>query len=255
MPYLTAASTLPVPSPQPVAQAAHDLRNLLATIGLHLETLQRLSGPAGTKAADAAHALLSRGSTLCNNALERAARSDSRRRASDVVATAREVLDLLAPSAPPGFAFQLSPGGAISALADPDEVFRIVFNLVANAVGVANRKPRAISTLTIKARSEGSVVSVQITDDGPGLPAGVRSGLFGTGSRRAAHHGHGLAISRALAERNGGSLGVSTSAKGTTFTLTLPAFVSMIRQENRESRSARNSPFRPAAAAALPERS
>ena len=35
---------------------AHDLRNLLATVGLHVETLQRLSGPSGVKAADAAHA-------------------------------------------------------------------------------------------------------------------------------------------------------------------------------------------------------
>jgi hypothetical protein len=30
----------------PLAQAAHDLRNILASIGLRLETLQRLSGPA-----------------------------------------------------------------------------------------------------------------------------------------------------------------------------------------------------------------
>jgi len=44
---------------------AHDLRNLLATVALHLETLQRLSGPSGAKAADAAHALLTRGATLC----------------------------------------------------------------------------------------------------------------------------------------------------------------------------------------------
>jgi signal transduction histidine kinase len=47
---------------------AHDLRNLLATVGLHVETLQRLSGPSGVKAADAAHALLTRGAALCNTA-------------------------------------------------------------------------------------------------------------------------------------------------------------------------------------------
>src|SRR5262245_33929515 len=48
----------------------HDLRNLLATVGLHLETLQRLCGPSGTKAADAAQALLTRGAALCNKALD-----------------------------------------------------------------------------------------------------------------------------------------------------------------------------------------
>ena len=39
---------------RPAAHTTHDLRNLLTTIGLHLETLQRLSGPTGAKAADAA---------------------------------------------------------------------------------------------------------------------------------------------------------------------------------------------------------
>jgi hypothetical protein len=42
------------------AQAAHDLCNLLATVALHLETLQRLSGPSGAKASRAAHVLLPR---------------------------------------------------------------------------------------------------------------------------------------------------------------------------------------------------
>ena len=50
-------------APDPVNQPSlvHDLRNLLASIGLHVETLQRLSGPGGGKAADAAYALLVRG--------------------------------------------------------------------------------------------------------------------------------------------------------------------------------------------------
>ena len=254
MPHLAIVSSHSTMGQLPGAQAAHDLRNLLATVGLHLETLQRLSGPPGTKAANAAHALLSRGNALCNSALERAMRGDARRRRLDVVAVAREVLDLLAPSAPQGFAFQLSAGGAIAALANPDEVFRILFNLVGNAVAIANRKAGALAMLTIRAHSEGSVVSVEITDDGPGLPVGVRAGLFDTGARRSApaRHGHGLAIARALAERNGGSLGVSSSSKGTSFTLTLPAFVSMIRQDNVPTRSA---PFRPTAATASPEKS
>src|ERR1700687_4033335 len=91
----------------PVIQAsvAHDLRSLLATIGLHLETLQRLSGPGGAKAADAAHALLALGATLCNNALERssAAEAHARRRGVALLQIARQVADLLRPCAPQGF--------------------------------------------------------------------------------------------------------------------------------------------------------
>jgi len=54
----------------PAAQTAHDLRNILASIGLHLETLQRPSGPSGAKAVDAAYAMLTRGTFLCNSALD-----------------------------------------------------------------------------------------------------------------------------------------------------------------------------------------
>ena len=43
------------PTRLPGAQAAHDMRNILASIGLHLETLQRLSGPSGAKADNIAH--------------------------------------------------------------------------------------------------------------------------------------------------------------------------------------------------------
>jgi hypothetical protein len=51
-------------------QEAHDLRNLLATLALHLETLERLSGPNGAKAADAAHAIIERAAALCDVTLD-----------------------------------------------------------------------------------------------------------------------------------------------------------------------------------------
>jgi hypothetical protein len=58
MSQLVVASNNPALSCPLRTHVAHDLRNLLATVGLHLETLQRLSGPSGAKAANAAHALL-----------------------------------------------------------------------------------------------------------------------------------------------------------------------------------------------------
>jgi hypothetical protein len=102
---------------------AHDLRNLLATVALHLEALQRLSGPSGAKAADAAHALLTRGATVCNCILDSAARNDgrSRRRGVDLMQVARHVADLLGPTAPKDFCFDFGPGAAVSVYADPDE--------------------------------------------------------------------------------------------------------------------------------------
>src|SRR5262249_48276968 len=49
MSQLVVASNNPARSCPLRAHVAHDLRNLLATVGLHLETLQRLSGPSGAR--------------------------------------------------------------------------------------------------------------------------------------------------------------------------------------------------------------
>ena len=118
---------------------AHDLRNLLATVGLHRETLQRLSGPSGAKAANAAHTLLTRGAALCNDALDRTAGAE-RRRGVDMIGIARQVADLLAPAAPKDFSFDISQSCSAAVVADPNETFRILFNLMSNAVSVASQK-------------------------------------------------------------------------------------------------------------------
>jgi two-component system, sensor histidine kinase and response regulator len=229
---------------------AHDLRNLLATIGLHLETLARLAGPSGAKAADAAQALLGRGAALCNCALERAANTDirARRRGVDPAQIARQIADLLGPAAPKSFGFRIDQEGTACVLADPDEMFRILFNLISNAVGVAQRKPGALTTVTVRIRTEGANVTTHISDDGPGLPAPVRARLFapavrGSQSSKDRHthrhtHGYGLAIARELTERNGGTLTLDTAAKGAAFALTLPALLAVLPQDRSLGRRA-----------------
>jgi signal transduction histidine kinase len=185
MAHLTAVSTNPTCPPS--VHAAHDLRNILASIGLHLETLQRLSGPSGAKAADAAYALLTRSVALCNRALDCTTNADNnaRRRRVDLVQTARQIADLLAPSAPKEFSFDIGQNSAGCVLADPDDVFRILFNLMNNAVSVARGKANAIKSVTIRVTTEGTVVTMQVSDDGPGLPVYVQSRLFRTHSRRS----------------------------------------------------------------------
>jgi signal transduction histidine kinase len=219
------------PACHPVAQTAHDMRNILASIGLHLETLQRLTGPSGVKAADAAYALLTRATILCNDALEcsTSAGRHPRRRRVDLVQIAQQIAGLLAPSAPKDFSFDIDKNSADYVLADPDDVFRILFNLMSNAVTVAGRKEGAMKSVKMRVKTEGKVVTAHVSDDGPGLPTCVRSRLFRSQPYQptSARHGFGLAIARELAERNGGTLTLAPAAKGVNFELKLAAFVSV----------------------------
>jgi K+-sensing histidine kinase KdpD len=109
---------------------------------------------------------------------------------------------------------------------------------MSNAVAVANRKAGPLKSVTIQISTEASMVIMRLADDGPGLPASIRARSFGTRSRRSAasRHGYGLAIAREVAERNGGTLTLVPAAKGTTFALKLPAFVSVLRDRPQVGR-------------------
>jgi C4-dicarboxylate-specific signal transduction histidine kinase len=140
-----------------------------------------------------------------------------------LVQSARQVADLLAPSAPRGFSFDIDQHGAGCVLADPDDVFRILFNLMSNAVNVASRKAKAMTSVRVRVSTAGKIVTAHVIDDGPGLPTWIKSHLFTAKTKQsdATRHGYGLAIARELAERNGGTLTLSPSAKGAHFELKL----------------------------------
>jgi signal transduction histidine kinase len=211
---------------QSAVRWAHDIRNALATVGLHLETLERLSGSRGREIAHAAHLLMSRAAAMCNEAMRRDAQAETsgRRRPFDVAQTIAQVASLLRPTAPKGFEIRIAGNGVCTVLADPEEVFRIMFNLVHNAIAAARRKDlRArMTSVTVLIERTAALVTVRIADDGPGLPKAVRASLF---RRRpsAGRNGFGLSIARELAERNGGTLQHVASARGASFLLELPA--------------------------------
>ena len=98
----------PAPAPAPSAQWAHDIRNALAVASLHLETLERLSGAAGRKAASAAQATLSRAAGLCNASLaDKAPGAGARRAGFDLMPVLREIAAVLGGVAPASFAIRI----------------------------------------------------------------------------------------------------------------------------------------------------
>jgi len=221
------ALAVPAMSNGPSARWAHDVRNALATVGLHLETLERMSGPRGRDIAHAAHTLMSRAAAMCSEAMSQGAAADasSRRKPFDVAKTISQIANLLRPTAPAGFEIRVAGSGAFAVLADPQDVFRILFNLVHNALSAARARvgtARAMSHVTLLIERHDMTVTVRIADDGPGLPKAVRDNLFRQ-QPSSTGNGLGLAIARELTERNGGMLQHVESARGATFLVQLPA--------------------------------
>ena len=60
MSHFAIAAPLEANVQRPALQWAHDIRNVLSTISLHLNTLELLSGQHGVRSADSIHALIGR---------------------------------------------------------------------------------------------------------------------------------------------------------------------------------------------------
>ncbi len=104
---------------------------------------------------------------------------------------------------------------------DPVQIGQIVFNLLTNAIQAMGDDG---GTLRIDAQAEGGVVRMRVADSGPGIAAEhldkIFEPLFTTKARGI---GLGLAVSRGLAQSNGGDLNVaSVPGHGATFVLSLP---------------------------------
>jgi signal transduction histidine kinase len=138
---------------------------------------------------------------------------------------ARCVRDALETNPPPEGVRVNADGldGLPEVLGDIDQV-RIVFaNLIRNA---REAMPDG-GTLTFTGRADGEHVDVDVADTGVGIApenlARVTEPLYSTKARGL---GLGLAIARAILEKNKGTLRVaSTPGQGTTFTVTLTARV------------------------------
>jgi signal transduction histidine kinase len=111
--------------------------------------------------------------------------------------------------------------------ADPDQLFRVLNNLVRNALQAldANKDPALMRRISISASRMGSVSEIRIMDSGPGLPPVARDNLFAAfkGSARQGGTGLGLAIAHELVRVHGGEIRLVESVSGrTVFAFTVP---------------------------------
>jgi two-component system OmpR family sensor kinase len=207
-----------------VADASHELRTPLTSILANLELLQASleSGDHSEERSMVGSALRSsqRMSRLVADLLL-LARADAGRIGArtdcDLAQIAGEAAAEVAPTVGER-TLRVENDRPLQVVGNPDELHRMVLNLLDNAV----RHTPAGSTIELRLRPEGRAAVVEVVDDGPGIPAEQREQIFdrfvrGDGPADTAissGSGLGLAIVKAVATSHGGSVAVSESPQG-----------------------------------------
>ncbi|MEU1606651.1 ATP-binding protein [Micromonospora matsumotoense] len=127
-------------------------------------------------------------------------------------------------SAPP-VVFVAAASGPVWTVGVPDELRRVLGNLVDNAV----RHARSRVVLAVEPAVDGAYHLVTVTDDGPGIPVADRDRVFRRftrldegRARDAGGAGLGLAIVRELVRRGGGTVDLADAEPGLVVRLRLP---------------------------------
>jgi signal transduction histidine kinase len=205
-----------------LAQWTHDIRNALGTIALYVDTLECPANPQSGRTVASTQALLARVAAMCSGAAKQANGGPAATRARvDVTRTIAQVRELIASTLPAAVSLEADAQGLTPVMADAQDVFRILFNLLHNAATVA-RRTGSLRAIRVTLARTGTMAVISIADDGPGVPAAVRSRLFLGGRSTTGGSGQGLAIARELAERNGGTLRLADTPHGATFVVELP---------------------------------
>jgi light-regulated signal transduction histidine kinase (bacteriophytochrome) len=106
--------------------------------------------------------------------------------------------------------------------ADPERVFRVLSNLLGNAIKFT---PEG-GTITVRAERRGDDLSIAVADTGPGIAADHLPHVFErywkVQSASQPGTGLGLYIANGIVEAHGGKIWAESSAGGATFTFTLP---------------------------------
>jgi len=110
-----------------------------------------------------------------------------------------------------------APSADIELLADRAKLEQVLLNLAQNAVeALASR-----GHVTLRARRQPRTVTVEVEDDGPGIPSGtpIFDAFFSTKSQGT---GLGLSITHRIITDHGGSIDVETAPGRTLFRVVLP---------------------------------
>ncbi len=116
-----------------------------------------------------------------------------------------------------GLAIEVDAPPGLHVRGDGGRLRQVFLNLLANAARAGAHRVR------IQTAADGARIHLRISDDGPGIPEAIRPRLFEPfATTRQDGNGLGLAVSRRIVERHGGSLALLPAGPGATFRIELP---------------------------------
>lgn len=199
-----------------IADVAHELRTPLAVVSLRVESLVEEDAKEDLRRA------VGRLTHLVAQMLdlERLSLAGRERKPMDLAATARDVVADLAPMAiRAGYDLSLqAPHESVTVTGDEHAVQRAITNLIANSIAHAGGAGDIRVTV-------GTDRTVDVIDEGPGVPASLRSRLFEPFCRESSNFdscGLGLHLTREIMRAHGGDVRLLPSRRGAAFRLEFP---------------------------------
>jgi signal transduction histidine kinase len=228
-----------------VSKINHDLRNLLASSQLLSDQLASVPDPRVQRFAPKLMRSLERAIAFCQSTLSygRAQEAAPDRRMIPIEPVVAEVRETAGLAADASIAWVAAIERGLTVDADPDQMFRVLLNLVRNASQALEGQPRmdaGVHQIRITGRREGAVAILEVSDTGPGVPAKVREHLFEAfqSAGRPGGSGLGLAIAAELIRAHDGEIQLVEGTLGATFRITIPDRPVELQTVRRERASA-----------------
>lgn len=212
-----------------VSKINHDLRNLLASSQLLSDQLASVPDPRVQRFAPKLMRSLERAIAFCQSTLSygKAQEAAPDRRMVLIEPVINEVRESAGLASDTSIEWINAIERGLTVDADPDQLFRVLLNLVRNAAQAleSDKSGAAVARqIRITGRREGAVTILEISDTGPGIPEKARAHLFEAfqGSSRDGGTGLGLAIAAELVRAHSGELSLVEGTLGATFRIMIP---------------------------------
>ena len=214
-----------------VAKINHDLRNMLASAQLLSDRLANVTDPLAQRLAPKLVATLDRAIRFCQATLTygRATDEAPKPRLIDLRTTVAEAAEAVCLGGG-RVAIVNEISDSFTLWADPEQLFRVLLNLLRNGVEALDRAGPSggrPAQIIVSASAREELAILEIADTGPGVPPSVRAQLFTpfSSSSRPGGSGLGLAIAADLVRAHGGSIELvpeEDEGAGARFRITLP---------------------------------